>query len=62
MSGLAIAPPGMQAGFLGAPFTPLKALEADFAVLGIPHGVPYNVRLQAGAPLDAPEFPLVYPH
>ena len=54
MSSLAVAPPGMQAGFLAAPFTSIEALDADFAVLGIPHGVPYHVRNLAPSVADAP--------
>lgn len=37
-----------QTGFLGAPFTALDALQASYAVIGIPQGVPY-----AGASLDS---------
>lgn len=39
---LAQAPEG--AGFLSAPFRDIEELDARFAVLGIPHGVPYPGR------------------
>jgi len=39
---LAIAPGGP--GFLSAPLADIEQLDARFAVLGIPHGVPYPVR------------------
>ena len=33
-----------SAGFLSAPFCDIERLDARFAVLGIPHGVPYPAR------------------
>jgi agmatinase len=44
-----------EASFLGAPVcTDLDALQADVAILGIPHGVPYDVRR---APSDTAHMP-----
>lgn len=54
MKPIAITPPGMAAGFLSAPFVPIEELDADFAVLGIPYGVPYHVRNLAASVADAP--------
>lgn len=54
MKPLALPPAGSSVGFLGAPFAAIESLDADFAVLGIPHGVPYNVRNLAAGVADAP--------
>jgi len=54
MRPLARPPDAAAASFLSAPFAPLEALEAQFAVLGIPHGIPYAVRNIAPSVCDAP--------
>lgn len=41
-------------GFLAAPVVPIDALEAKFAVLGIPYGVPYTVRDLCASACEAP--------
>lgn len=41
-------------GFLGQPITPIDALGAPFAVLGIPYGVPYAMRNFGASACDAP--------
>jgi agmatinase len=41
-------------GFLSAPVVDLARLESRFAVLGIPHGVPYTARDTAGGASEAP--------
>jgi agmatinase len=49
--------PAMAAGgvtFLSAPFVEIERLAARFAVLGIPHGIPYRVRDLAASVTDAP--------
>src|ERR1019366_6506787 len=51
---LARIPDAPAASFLTAPFVPLEALDAQFAILGIPHGVPYTVRNVAPSVADAP--------
>jgi agmatinase len=51
---LARIPDAPAASFLSAPFQSLEALDAQFAVLGIPHGVPYSVRNIAPSVADAP--------
>ncbi|MBI3375576.1 MAG: agmatinase [Betaproteobacteria bacterium] len=42
------------ASFLTAPVVPIDALETDFAVLGIPYGVPYALRNLSASVCDAP--------
>jgi len=54
MKPLAVTPPASPTGFLATPFVPIESLDADFAVLGIPHGVPYNVRNLSPSVADAP--------
>ena len=51
---LSRAPEEPRVGLLGVPFTALDALDKRFAVLGIPHGVPYSVRNLAPSVSDAP--------
>ena len=41
-------------GFLSAPFVPPESVRARFAVLGIPHGVPYSTRNVGASVSDAP--------
>jgi len=50
----ALAMPTGGATFLSAPFAGIDGLTARFAVLGIPHGVPYTVRNIAPSVADAP--------
>lgn len=50
----ALTKPAGGATFLSAPFVALDRLAARFAVLGIPHGVPYTVRNIAPSVADAP--------
>ncbi|HEX5164655.1 MAG TPA: agmatinase [Thermomicrobiales bacterium] len=51
---LVVAPNGSET-FLNAPLvTELAALDAEVAILGVPHGVPYNMRGVAGGASDAP--------
>ena len=38
-----------MSGFLDSAFTPVENLKARFAVLGVPHGIPYPGRISAGA-------------
>ncbi|MBM3384522.1 MAG: amidohydrolase [Betaproteobacteria bacterium] len=54
MKPLALPPAGSSVGFLASPFVPIESLAADFAVLGIAHGVPYHVRNLAASVADAP--------
>lgn len=49
-----LAMPTGGATFLSAPFVEIDRLAARFAVLGIPHGVPYTVRNIAPSVADAP--------
>lgn len=46
--------PAGGATFLSAPYVEIDRLAARFAVLGIPHGVPYTVRNLAPSVADAP--------
>lgn len=48
------AMPAGGASFLSAPCVEIDRLAARFAVLGIPHGVPYTVRNIAPSVADAP--------
>jgi len=50
----ALAMPTGGATFLSAPTAGIGELSARFAVLGIPHGVPYTVRNIAPSVADAP--------
>lgn len=43
-----------SASFLAAPIVPIDALAADFAVLGIPYGVPYTVSHLSASVCEAP--------
>lgn len=48
-------PEGTASTFLGAPFgAKLEALKADFAVVGVPFGIPYGIRQVHYPPSDAP--------
>ncbi|MCG6874718.1 MAG: agmatinase [Betaproteobacteria bacterium] len=49
---LAVSPGGPT--FLSAPFVEIDRLAARFAVVGIPHGIPYTVRNLAPSVADAP--------
>ena len=40
--------------FLSAPLVPIDALDARFAVLGIPYGVPYDTRNLGASVCEAP--------
>lgn len=51
-SPLAVPPAGVT--FLSAPFVDLDRLAAQYAVLGIPYGIPYTVRNIAPSVADAP--------
>jgi agmatinase len=49
------SPEATHATFLGAPLlSDLAALTADFAVIGVPFGVPYGMRQVHYGPTDAP--------
>ena len=56
MSDLATVPPeGTSATFLGAAFVNnLTGMDADFAVIGVPFGVPYGIRQIHHGATDAP--------
>jgi agmatinase len=53
VKGVLTVPTG-GATFLSAPFVEIDRLAARFAVLGVPHGVPYTVRNLAPSVADAP--------
>lgn len=53
--GTPLTAPAGGAGFLAAPYVALERLDARFAVLGIPHGVPYTVRSVAASVSEAPQ-------
>ena len=47
-------PPQPATGFLAAPIVPVGSIEARFAVIGIPNGIPYSVANVGASVSDAP--------
>jgi agmatinase len=47
-------PPPPATGFLAAPIVPVGSVEARFAVIGIPHGIPYSAANVGASVADAP--------